>query len=117
MYASYKTFNTCPNQTYWLQMGGLQILQKVIKEDQVICKHFQGIRGLYVVDQSDGDVVGVAKILQFSSKIDVPRYEHHSTGRMVGVGKATQALTKLVICSILGHSTDMDHCYLVNELI
>ena len=60
------------------------------------------------MDQSDGDVVSVTKILQFRGKVDVTRYEHQSTWRMVGVGKATQALTKFVICSILGHSTDVN---------
>ena len=69
------------------------------------------------MDKSDGDVVGVTEILQFRSKVDITRYEDHSTRRVVGVGKSPQALPKFVICSILGHSTDVDQSDLIGNMV
>ena len=55
------------------------------------------------------------QVIQFHGEIDVSRDEDHCGGGGVGVGKPSQGLSQLVVCSIFGCGSDVDQCYLNNR--
>ena len=57
--------------------------------------------------EDNSDIVNMAEVIQLGGEVDIPRDKYHSRGRRIGVGKATKALTKFVICCIFGNGIDV----------
>ena len=95
----------------------LHILHKVLPQVGLVCKGLELVVGPCVVHEDDVETVPVPEVAQLPSEVDVPRDEHHGgRGREV-VSKLPHGIAQLVVSSILGNRTNMDHSYLQGDRV
>ena len=91
----------------WL-VRSVHILKELIKVDEFVGEDLEGLAGLAVVHQDNGDVVDVPEVSQLRGEVDITGDEDDCGGGGVGVGKATETLTQLVVSSVLCNGIDMN---------